>query len=165
MTRGRILCPGVCRVWNSYVRSVEIDFGDTAILSFYPSRRIEMLHALRERCRPPTRKSVPAPFTIATAVGAVNSKIGNQGLSFNLYVCVWKREYRGNRHGKMGRLRFSFSSGEQFLCKAKMKKEFYHIFLWLHNSLVNFLKIKPKMSQRKRERKKNVIILYMYISK
>lgn len=110
MTRGRILCLGVCRVWNSYVRSVEIDFGDTAILPFSLSFSLSLLlEKLRccTRCVRDADRRRGSPFTIVTAVGAVNSKIGNQGLSFNLYVCVRERECRGNRHGNIGVLRFS----------------------------------------------------------
>lgn len=93
--------------------------GDPFFLSLSSPWEIEMLHALRERYGPPTRKSDPAPFTIATAAGAVNSKIGNQGLSFNLHVCVRERECRENRHGKMWRLRFPFFSENNFYVKRK----------------------------------------------
>lgn len=107
----------LCSIGRNWLRW----HGDPFFLSFF--LLLEMLRALRERYGPPTRKSDPAPFTIATAAGAVNSKIGNQALSFNLHVRARERESRGNRQGKTWRLRFLSSSENNFYVKRKWKEE------------------------------------------
>lgn len=90
--------------------------------SFLPLSLSLFLEKLRcyTRCVRDADRRRGSPFTIVTAVGAVNSKIGNQGLSFNLYVCVRERECRGNRPDKIGVLRFSPKTN--FYVKRKCRR-------------------------------------------